>query len=397
MNIYKVFSYLIPEASSLSNSEQLRSAVATFLVVSLLTLASGYTLEAESAPLLMASMGASAVILFSAYNSPLAQPWPFVGSHILSAAIGVTCAMWVEPLWMACSVSVTLSLWFMHRTHCFHPPGGATALIPVLGGDEIHKLGYQLLITPLLMNIVILLGLAILFNRGFLQRKYPYCPKQATANHHQLRNPLPLERTGVNQADVAQALEQFDGFLDISEGDLNKIYRMAQANAQKHYLANIYCRDLMSQDLVTIEPECTLERVWSLLQKHKIKAIPVVNETNNVVGIVTLIDFFKPLGIRPSGMSDYKRNLFSGGSIIRNLSFFSSSAGTVAEIMSRNVLTVEQNLHLLEIMPTLCDTELHHIPVIDDNECLVGMLTASDLLAALFVYAGNPPATKHRT
>lgn len=185
MNIKKFFGYFVPEPSNLSGVEQVRTVLAAFVAVWLLMLISWYSLDKAAVPLMLASMGASAVILFAAFNSPLAQPWSFVGSHLLAAAIGVSCARWVDALWLAASLSVALTLLAMLRLHCLHPPGGATALVPVLGGDSVHALGYQLVLTPVALNIVVLLLLAWIVNRS-LGRKYPYRAKRA-----QTGNPIP--------------------------------------------------------------------------------------------------------------------------------------------------------------------------------------------------------------
>ncbi|MDI3325785.1 HPP family protein [Pontibacterium granulatum] len=390
MKLRKLFSYFVPEPSTVSLAEQLRSVVAAFLAISLLMIASRYSQQGESAPLLLASMGASAVILFAAYNSPLAQPWPFVGSHLLSATIGVSCALWVEPVWLACSVAVALALLIMLRLHCLHPPGCATALVPILSGNDVHELGYRLLITPVLLNVVVLLGLTLLLNRFLLGRKYPYWPKEYRENPHRLRDPRPQERLGVGQVDIAEALQQFDGYLDVSEDDLNKVYRLAEANAHQRQLSRVLCRELMSKDLVTVAPETSQQHAWGLLQKHRIKALPVVDEARHVVGIVTLIDFLKPLGLQPSGMNASWQGQTRVANLVRRLPFFTARSENVASIMTPHVLTVDQDQPLMQMMPMLCESELHHIPVVDQKQRLVGMMTPSDLLAALYASAKGP-------
>jgi CBS domain-containing membrane protein len=104
-------------------------------------------------------------------------------------------------------------------------------------------------------------------------------------------------------------------------------------------------------------------------------------------GIVTLIDFLKPLGISPSNMApDYN----SESGIISRLGQLargpSKKSGLVQDIMTQNVLSVRADQHVLGIMPRICETELHHIPVVDEQQRLVGIITASDLLAALYTY-----------
>ena len=165
MKIKEIIGYFIPEPVTLSGVEQIRSVCAAFIAISILMLISWYSLEGLAVPLILASMGASVVILFTSYNSPFAQPWSFVGSHFIATFVGVTCAQWIEPIWLAGALSVSITLLAMLRLHCLHPPGGATALVPILGGQAVHDLGYQLLIMPVLLNVTVLLVLAWIINR----------------------------------------------------------------------------------------------------------------------------------------------------------------------------------------------------------------------------------------
>jgi CBS domain-containing membrane protein len=83
----------------------------------------------EVSLLIIASMGASAVLLFAAPHGTLSQPWPVVGGPRVSAVIGVACVGWLggEPM-LAASLAVALSIAAMYSLRCLHPPGGATAL-----------------------------------------------------------------------------------------------------------------------------------------------------------------------------------------------------------------------------------------------------------------------------
>ena len=80
----------------------------------------------------VASTGASAVLFFAAPHSPLAQPCPFVGGHLLSAVLGVCCYQLIPDTFTAAATAVSLAIVFMHFLHCLHPPGGATALMAVM-------------------------------------------------------------------------------------------------------------------------------------------------------------------------------------------------------------------------------------------------------------------------
>ncbi len=131
-------------------------------------------LENISLVLLIGSFGASAVLIYGAVKSPLAQPRNLLGGHLLSALIGVTAFKLLAPhLWLAAALAVAFSIAVMHATKTLHPPGGATALIAVMGGKNIHELGYWYVLMPVGAGVVVLLVVALLINNLSPRRRYP--------------------------------------------------------------------------------------------------------------------------------------------------------------------------------------------------------------------------------
>jgi CBS-domain-containing membrane protein len=122
---------------------------------------------------LVASMGASAVLLFAVPHGPLSQPWPVLGGHLVSALVGVACTKVIAQPMLAAPVAVGLAIGSMHYLRCIHPPGGATALSAVVGGEPVQHLGFQFVLTPVLWNAVVILAIALLFNYPFTWRRYP--------------------------------------------------------------------------------------------------------------------------------------------------------------------------------------------------------------------------------
>lgn len=153
--------------------EKLLSGLGGLLSIISVTLISQQMLGAQDAVLVVASMGASAVLLFAVPHGPLSQPWALLGGHGISAVIGVSCVMLLPSQLMAASVAVALAIAVMYYLRCIHPPGGATALTAVIGGESIQALGFQYVLTPVLMNAVVMLVIAIVFNYAFHWRRYP--------------------------------------------------------------------------------------------------------------------------------------------------------------------------------------------------------------------------------
>jgi len=124
--------------------------------------------------MLIGSFGASAVLLYGAPKSPLAQPRNLVGGHVLSALVGVTARLALpSPDWLCCAVAVAAAIALMHATRTLHPPGGATALIAVTGGPKIAALGYLYVLFPALSGALAMLAVALLANNMAPTRRYP--------------------------------------------------------------------------------------------------------------------------------------------------------------------------------------------------------------------------------
>ena len=124
--------------------------------------------------LIVGSFGASAVLIYGAVKSPLAQPRNLLGGHIFSAVIGVASyKIFGGHMWLASAIAVATAIAVMHSTKTLHPPGGATALIAVIGGEKVHDLGYLYAIIPVGAGAVIMLAIAMVINNLPGSRKYP--------------------------------------------------------------------------------------------------------------------------------------------------------------------------------------------------------------------------------
>lgn len=135
----------------------------------------------QGAGLLVASMGASAVLLFSAPEAPLSQPWNLLAGQVTSALVGVTCARVLGTGWDSASAAVAGAIALMAVLDCTHPPGGATALSAVVGGPAVTDLGYQYVLTPVAINSILILSSAVVFHRP--KRAYPVSRNHGVLDH----------------------------------------------------------------------------------------------------------------------------------------------------------------------------------------------------------------------
>ncbi|MCP4702273.1 MAG: HPP family protein [Gammaproteobacteria bacterium] len=222
--------YLGVDLSPNTHHEKIISAIGGGIGIFCVYIVSTWFVGIEEAVYIVPSIGASAVLLFAVPHSPLAQPWNVFGGHFISATAGVICAQFIPVESIAITASVGLAIGAMYYTRCIHPPGAATALAAVIGGTQIHALGFQYIITPVLINTVTILIVALLFNYLFKWRRYP--------SYLALKNKEPMPSIRVyrplTHADLVYALSQLDSFIDVTEEDLLKIYKLATERDVNH-------------------------------------------------------------------------------------------------------------------------------------------------------------------
>lgn len=136
-----------------------------------LTLYLSLWLPGQHAVLIVASMGASAVLLFAVPHSAFSTPWAVIGGYAVSALVGVVCAALIPDTLIATVAAIGLAIIAMHYFRCIHPPGGATAFFAAMGGHQIQSLGLDYVLSPVLFNAVILVAVALLFNTQFRTRQ----------------------------------------------------------------------------------------------------------------------------------------------------------------------------------------------------------------------------------
>lgn len=154
--------------------EILWSWIGAFLGIAAVGFLNYQTLEQTDLVMIIGSFGASAVLIYGAIKSPLAQPRNLIGGHVISAVIGVLSYQLLhDTMWLAASVAVATAIAAMHATKTLHPPGGATALIAVIGSQKIHDLAYLYAFVPVGLGAAIMLVIALLVNNIPNRRRYP--------------------------------------------------------------------------------------------------------------------------------------------------------------------------------------------------------------------------------
>ena len=136
----------------------------------------------------------------------------------------------------------------------------------------------------------------------------------------------------------------------------------------------------MSRDVMTVHFDTDLEQAWNLLRLHKIKSLPVVDTFGNLIGIATVADFFRQMDdTSAAGLAVRLQGLLR-----RTPGLTSEKAEVVGQIMTSQVFSATPSTPVAQLVAHVSEKGMAHIPVVDDNRKVVGIVTQSDMLAALY-------------
>nr|WP_294926501.1 HPP family protein [uncultured Flavobacterium sp.] len=171
---YRKTRYILYKETLVDYKEHFWSFLGSFAGIGILAYIQSIHFSGNDAVYLIGSFGASSVLVYGIIQSPFSQPRNLVGGHLVSALIGVTVhKLAPDIIWIAAPLAVSLAIILMQITKTLHPPGGATALIAVIGSDKIKDLGYMYVLSPVLIGVLILLFTALIFNNMTSSRTYP--------------------------------------------------------------------------------------------------------------------------------------------------------------------------------------------------------------------------------
>jgi CBS domain-containing membrane protein len=371
----------VPQPTTISRTERMR-AVAGAMVGLFVTfiLSEIVTGTAGSVPLaLVAPMGASAVLLFCVPASPLAQPWSVIGGNTISALIGVACFKAVGNPMLAAPLAGAIAILVMFLLRCLHPPSGAVALTAVLGGPAVQAAGFKFALMPVGLNSALIVLVALVYN-NLTGRRYPHPQQSQLRNVHETRDPVPTARLGFSKEDLDAVLARYGQVLDVSRDDLEEILLETEMRAYERRFGIVTCAAIMSKDAVTVTPDMPLATAWRLLRHHELHALPVLDAERRVVGMIGQTDFLHHVGL-----DDYQ----TLGERLRGLlghllGVRVDRPETVADIMQAPARTVAANEPIAELVPAMSNRGWHHVPVVDKEGVFVGIVSQTDLLAAVY-------------
>jgi len=359
----------VPAPLPVDAKERWRAVIGAAIGLGLVAILCRWLAGDSMGPWLVAPLGASAVLIFAVPASPLAQPWSVVGGNTISALVGIACAKWIGDPAIAGAVAVSAAIGLMFLLRCLHPPGGAMALIAAL--THITSFGFAFF--PAGVNSLLLALAGIAYNT-FTGRRYP---------HVQVSDKKGGDKSfgRFTAQDLDVVLARYNQVLDVSRDDLEKLLQLTEMEAYRRRLGAIRCADIMTRDVVTVEYQTSLQEAWASMRRHKVKALPVVDSQHRIVGIVTRADFFRHANMDiPEGMGERLRDL------LRRTN--ADKPQVAGQIMTAQVRVASERRHVVELLPLFSEGGHHHIPIIGDNNRLVGIITESDFVRALYKEVG---------
>lgn len=133
----------------------------------------------------------------------------------------------------------------------------------------------------------------------------------------------------------------------------------------------ILVADYMTTKLITFKPEDSLDHVIGMLIKNKISGGPVVNDKNELIGIISETDCIKHI------------------SESKYYNMPSDTNNVVGKYMATNVDTIDKNMNIFDAAFKFLTSRRRRFPVIDEKGVLIGQLSQKDVLKAALKVKGN--------
>ena len=308
--------------------------------------------------MLIAPLGASAVLIFAVPNAPLAQPWSAITGNVVSAAVAIL-VLKTMPGIAVPAIAVGGATLAMLLTRSLHPPGGAVALLATLEHETVLEIGFWFALIPVgVLTAALVIG-GIFFNR-LTGRHYPF-RHSATAENMQ----MPESRLGLSNDEISDLLRRFNQAPNIGAVDLGRLLESAEREAATHRFDGVTCAEIMTEDLIFVAPETSIAGVAQKFRRCAIKSLPVLGGSGKLLGVILQFDVID--GLMNSRLA---------------LRRHSHKCLTALDIMRPAGNTVPPDMPVGHLLNRLAVQGVEFVPVTEGDR-LVGIITRSDVVNLL--------------
>jgi CBS domain-containing membrane protein len=318
-------------------------------------------------PWLVAPLGASAVLVFGVPASPLAQPWAVLGGNTVSALVGIACVHALPESMLAAPLAGALAVAAMLALRCLHPPGGAAAVLAVMGAVA----DWRFAAFPVALNSLLLVAGGMAYNQA-TGRRYPHPQRDGTSAPAK-------DGPRFSEADLDAVLARYNQVLDLPRDDLRELLQAAELQAWGRQMQALRCADIMQPDPPTVGFATPLHEAWALLRARGVKVLPVVDRQRHVVGIVTRADFLRQIDLDAhAGLGQRLRTLLQPSGLSHG-----DKPEVVGQLMTRQVRVASADRPVADLLGLLAESGHRHVPVLGADRRLVGLIGQADLVRAL--------------
>ncbi len=351
--------------ASVPATEALRASLGAFLGLAI-TAAVAFALSPERwlALYLIAPFGATAVLVFAAPNSPLAQPWPAIVGNTASAVAAIALCRWIADPLFSVPLAVGLAIVVMAVLRATHPPGGAVAMTVALGAERILPHGFGFALMPVAACTITLVIAAAVYAH-LTGRRYPF-RQFGELNPQGTHDPAPVERLGLTEAELTEILSRYRQSLNLGVEDLARLIGAAEMQAASHMTGPQTAQAIMSRDLVTVAPDTPVADLAALFLRHGFTSLPVVGPQDRFLGVI------------------FQLQLIAAAFPGQDLTAVPAAAGDgarAADIMDPHPASASPDTPIAALLPQLAGG-MDAVAILDGPR-IVGVVTQTDLIAAL--------------
>ncbi|MGE0084385.1 MAG: CBS domain-containing protein [Desulfococcaceae bacterium] len=183
----------------------------------------------------------------------------------------------------------------------------------------------------------------------------------------------------LSDEDILDAMKNISGYLDITTKDFKEIYLIAYRQALQRIKHSLKAGDIMTRKVISVKPDTSLEQVAEILAENGISGVPVADAEGRILGMISEKDFLIHMGVQKNAsfMAVIAQCLQNKGCLVLPI-----RRQKAENIMVSPAVTVGENATVFEISGILTEKNINRLPVVSQENRLVGIITRSDIVSS---------------